>query len=174
MQPAGKGDGGGGGHVGNRMSDHVLMAAPRERFKASSAVYVVFERDGRICTFERHGTGWRDGFVSIPAGGVEAGESLRASAAREAQEEVGVELAASALILVHIMHCRLEDGDTFTGHFFLARGWQGEPVIAEPERHRNLAWHPVESLPDSTIPYLKAALEAWHRGESYSEWGWAA
>lgn len=155
------------------LRDDTVAAPPRQRFKASSAVYVVFEReDGRVCTFERWGTGWKDGFVSIPAGGVEAGESLREAATREAAEEVGIALSADALVHVHTMHCRLEDGDVFTGHFFATREWRGTPVIAEPDRHRNLAWHAVESLPESTIPYVKAALEAWRRGESYSEWGW--
>ena len=41
----------------------------------------------------RYQTGWHDGEYSVPAGHVEAGETVTQAALREAREEVGLELS---------------------------------------------------------------------------------
>ena len=56
-----------------------------------TGVHVLFERDGRVLLMRRAGTGFFDGFYSLPGGHVEEGESLRATAVREMREELGID-----------------------------------------------------------------------------------
>ena len=68
----------------------------RIRHQLSAAVFVVLARGGAVCLMRRVATGWMDGLLSLPAGALEAGETLRAAAAREAAEEVGVTIDPAA------------------------------------------------------------------------------
>ncbi len=76
----------------------------RDRYCLSVAVFILLKKGDHLCLFQRYGTGWMDGYVSVPAGGLEYGESLVAAAIREAKEEVGVTIAAEDLILRHSLH----------------------------------------------------------------------
>lgn len=53
----------------------------RERYCLSIAVFILLRKGNQICMFKRTGTGWMDGFYSLPAGGLEEGETLTAAAA---------------------------------------------------------------------------------------------
>uniref|UniRef100_UPI00046ACCDC NUDIX domain-containing protein n=1 Tax=Brucella intermedia TaxID=94625 RepID=UPI00046ACCDC len=98
----------------------------RIRYQMSASVFVMLIKEGEICMLRRKGTGWMDGSFSIPAGGLDAGETIRAAAAREAYEEVGVNIAPENLHYVHTLHSKTE-GRTWLGHFFQATIWEGTP-----------------------------------------------
>jgi len=144
----------------------------RTRFLSSSTVFVILRDRDRIFVLRRHGTGWMDGHFSLPAGGVEDGETLVQAAVREAREEVGVTVDPANLRLVHVLHARTH-GDTWTGHFFETTRWQGTPTVHEPEKHDQPCWVGVDALPRPTVPYVRGALEAMHEGRTYSEYGWS-
>ena len=59
----------------------------RERYNLSIAVFVLVLRGNEICMLRRANTGWMDGCYSLPAGGLEYGETLSCAAARELAEE---------------------------------------------------------------------------------------
>jgi 8-oxo-dGTP diphosphatase len=143
----------------------------RERYKLDSSVFVLLTRGGKICFLQRIGTGWRDGFYSVPAGALEAGETLASAAIREAREEVGVTLRSDDLRLVHTIHCRTE-GNGWFGQFFVAESWTGEPELLEQDKHGNLTWAPPLEAPSPLLPYVRQALEAISRHQPYSEFGW--
>ncbi|SQC94148.1 8-oxo-dGTP diphosphatase [Cedecea neteri] len=90
----------------------------RERYQLSVAVFVVLRRDDEICLIRRANTGWMDGFYSLPAGGLENGETQLSAAAREANEETGVTINTEQLKLGHSMHVKTED-----------RSWMG-PLLS--------------------------------------------
>jgi 8-oxo-dGTP diphosphatase len=143
----------------------------RERFKLDCSVFVLLARDEKFCFLQRTGTGWKDGFYSVPAGALESGETLASAAIREAREEVGVELRANQLRLVHTMHCCTE-GNEWLGHFFITETWKGEPMLLEPDKHSNLTWaFPLEA-PSPLLGYVWHALEAIMRNQHYFEFGW--
>lgn len=119
----------------------------------------------------RVGTGWMDGRLSLPAGALEAGETLREAAAREVKEEVGANVRSTDLRLAHTLHSRT-DGSDWTGHFFIAERWHGELKICEPEKHAELRWELLSEVPPDAVPYVHQALKAIDRGEAYSEYGW--
>ncbi len=143
----------------------------RQRHLASSTVFILLKRQDRVCLIKRAATGWLDGHYSLPAGGVEAGETLRAAAQREALEEVGVQIAQDDLSLVHVLHC-LSGAEAWTGHLFVTENWQGEPFIAEPDKHSDLGWYGLADLPEPLVPYVRHALLEYEQGETYSEFGW--
>ena len=134
-----------------------------------TGVHVLLERDGRVLLMRRAGTGFFDGLYSLPGGHVEEGESLRMTALREMREELGIELAESALAVVGVVHRR---SDTNRIDFFLrASVWRGEPVIAEPDRCDDLRWCVPGELPEATVPYIRDALAA-GPGPWLQESGW--
>ena len=143
----------------------------RVRHKLSAAVFIVLWRGPEVCLLRRNGTGWMDGFYSLPAGGLEANETIRSAARREAKEETGGEIAPESLTYAHTLHC-LTDGGDWVGHFFTAIRWTGTPSIREPDKHSDLGWWSPGSLPPNTIPYIRQALHCINQGQPYSEYGW--
>lgn len=143
----------------------------RERYNLSIAVFIVLRKGDDIYMIRRAYTGWMDGFYSLPAGGLEYGETLAQAAAREAWEETGIRLSVGKLTLGHTIHVWTEDR-SWIGHFFICDEWDGMPYIAEPDKHSEPGWHSISVLPEQTIPYVKQALDCLQRGETYSEYGW--
>lgn len=143
----------------------------RVRHTLSAAVFIILQQGGEICLLRRISTGWMDGCFSLPAGGLESGETIRAAAVREAREEVGVRIDPAALRYVHTLHS-VTEGRDWVGHFFAATNWHGTPVVCEPEKHADLIWRPISDLPTNTIPYVRQALLSLDRGLGYSEYGW--
>lgn len=111
-----------------------------------------------------------DGMFSLPAGHVDEGETLTQCLIREIREEVGVTVKPRDTKLVHVMHRR--ETDERVDFFFAVSAWEGEPFNTEPDRCGELRWVQIDDLPDTTIPYIRAAIEAWQKGEWYSERGW--
>jgi 8-oxo-dGTP diphosphatase len=148
------------------------MAAERgkQRSRFPVAVHLFFLRADRVLLLRRFNTGWEDGKYSVPAGHVDAGETVTQAAVREAREEIGVRLEPRDVEVVHVMHRKSEDERI--DFFLLARRWTGEIANQEPNKCDDLAWYPVASLPDNLIPYVKQALLNYQDGALFSEFGW--
>ena len=71
----------------------------------------------------------------FPGGKVEPGELPIVAAARELQEELGVEALSLQLVGTPIINV---DGDDWCGYFFLADLLVGTPEIKEPSKHGEL------------------------------------
>lgn len=89
--------------------------------------------------------------------------------AREASEEVGIDLDRSALDPVHVIH-RNADDRVYVDVFFAADEWGGEPRNREPEKCAELAWFDRSRLPDDTVPYVEQAIA--NADAVFSECGW--
>jgi ADP-ribose pyrophosphatase YjhB (NUDIX family) len=142
------------------------------RSKFPVAVHIFFLRDhnAEILLLRRFNTGYEDGKYSVVAGHVDAGETVTQAAIREGMEEVGVSLDAKDIQIVHVMNRKSEDERI---DFFMAvRQWAGEITNMEPQKCDELAWHPITSLPQNTIPYVRHAIECFQNGTAYSEFGW--
>ena len=99
-----------------------------------------------------------------------AGETFREAMAREAFEEAGLRLAPDQLHLAHIMH-RNSDSERVS-LFFTTDAATGAPQNREPDKCAALLWQPRTALPETTIPYIRAALGYIAEGRNYSEFGW--
>jgi len=141
-----------------------------DRFRQIAEAHVLFYREGKILLLRRFQTGWRDGYFSVVAGHVEAGESLGQAAIREAREEAGVVIEADELDLVHVVH-RLSDSERLS-FFFRARNWDPEPFNAEPNKCDLMDWFDIDNLPPNMVDYVAQALIMINEAQPYSEWGW--
>jgi ADP-ribose pyrophosphatase YjhB (NUDIX family) len=130
------------------------------------AVYLVLIEDGRILMARRINTGYGDGMYGLVAGHLEAGEMLTAALIREAREEAGIVLDAAELTLAHTLHRPAHGRLDF---FFTARRWQGSVEIREPDKCDDLSWFPVQQLPETTLPYIRRAIEDIKNGIGFSE-----
>jgi len=132
-------------------------------------VHLFFFRENKILILRRFNTGYADGQYSLPAGHLDGNETVRAAAAREAAEEVGVRLAAEQIHFSSVMH-RL-DGEERVDFFVEVQEWNGEPVNAEPEKCDDVRWVNVDELPANTIPYIRQALRNHQAGVKFDEFG---
>jgi 8-oxo-dGTP pyrophosphatase MutT (NUDIX family) len=136
------------------------------------ACFLILMRRGEVLLLKRANTGYRDGEYGLVAGHVEAGETFTQAMLREAREEVGLELSANDLEVVHVMHRKsLVDQSERVDVYFKARQWQLEPHNCEPGKCTELKWSDLNELPENTVPSVRFALSQF-KEQYYSEWGW--
>jgi ADP-ribose pyrophosphatase YjhB (NUDIX family) len=134
-----------------------------------TTVHLFFFREDKVLLIRRFNTGFADGQYSVPAGHLDGGETVIAAAAREGQEEVGVQIEAECIQFSQVMH-RME-GDERVDFFVNISEWTGEPFNAEPEKCDELRWADLNDLPENTIPYIKRALHNHRKGIRFDEYG---
>ena len=126
------------------------------RFSVIPAAYVVLERNGAVLLQRRQDTGYYDGYWAAGAAGhVEQGESVFATAAREAVEELGVVIDPRDLRAVTTMHRTGATGmaiDERVDVFFSCSRWAGEPALQE-DKASCLSWFSLDELPDPVVPH---------------------
>lgn len=115
-----------------------------------------------------------DGRWHLPAGKLDAGESVLDAAVREADEELGVRIDPADLRLVHTLHVRGPGCEPRLGLFFEARRWRGTPENREPEKCSELAWFPLDDLPDGLIEYPAAGIKGYLEGRTFGVLGWVS
>lgn len=143
-----------------------------DRFTLIPAVFIIFRDGEKVLLLRRFDTGYRDGEYGLPSGHVEERESAMQGAIREAREEVGVELTAHDLQLVHVQHQlspvprpheRLNLG-------FECSQWGSKLINAEPHKCDELRWASLKNLPKTIIPEVKILLEHISAGTPYSDY----
>lgn len=144
------------------------MARNPHTFTAS---YIIFLKDDQVLLARRYQTSFEDGKYSLPAGHTEPGEAFTHALIREIEEEVGVTLTKENVSVSHIMHRRAVEREN-VDVFYLTREWVGTPENREPEKCDDLAWFPIDKLPENTIPYIRQAIEHSLNNVPYSENGW--
>ncbi|MCL5610934.1 MAG: NUDIX domain-containing protein [Chloroflexi bacterium] len=142
----------------------------RQRATFPTTVHLFFFREDQVLLIRRFNTGFRDGEYSVPAGHLDGDETVMAAAAREAQEEIGVQIEAEHLIFSSVMH-RL-DGEERVDFFVRVTSWPREPFNNEPDKCDDLRWAAIDSLPQNTIPYIRRAIQNHLDGIKFDEFGW--
>ena len=140
-----------------------------ERFYMKVAVYLILRDGDKVLVSLREGTGWKDGWYSLVAGHVEAGEAVEEAMVREAQEEAGISVYPKDLRHVFTMHRKSDDSlNDYIDIFFECHSWGGELRNNEPEKCGALEWATINQLPENTLGYIKFVLEQYAQGLSYS------
>ncbi len=147
------------------------MRVMRHDCAAIQEVSLVLIKDGKVCLLRRANTGYMDGKYCFPAGHKEPSETPAAGAIREAFEEAGVRVDPASVRHAHTMHRHCLDQTPVherVGYFFTAERWEGDPSLVEPDKSDEVAWFPLDALPDM-VPYMRDALEHVRVGRAYSE-----
>lgn len=140
------------------------------RHQLTTDVHLVLIDDDRVLFGRRQNTGYEDGAYHLPSGHLEAGESVVMALIREAKEEVGITIRPEAVEFAHVMHNSSSGGRA--AFFFMVREWEGEPENREPEKCSELAWFPLDALPEHLIAYCRTALERITADRPFSIYGW--
>jgi len=160
------------GSVTPRLTNNEVqqMVNKASRFKLIAAVYVLLVQDDRVLLLRRFNTGYEDGNYSLIAGHLDGDEEIVSAAIRETKEEAGITIDPADLAVVGVMHRRSEDERI---EFFLeARRWRGTITNTEPHKCDELAWFPVDRLPENVIPYIRHAIEHFTKGSWFQSYGW--
>ncbi len=96
-------------------------------------------------------------WATAAAGHVEQGESVFVAAAREAREELGVDVYPAAMVPLTAMQRTLPGSEDWqeqrVDYFVTTRVWEGEPTVQEPDKCLDLGWYSPARLPDPTVPH---------------------
>lgn len=148
------------------------MATQYERNTARPAVYLILRKGDEILLMRRQGSGYYDGWYSVPAGHVEAGELPLEALVREIKEELGITLDREYAHFAHVMYRTKHDetGDR-ADYFFVATRWEGEPAIREPHKCDDARWFSLDALPKNMMHHVREAIAFIQNNEFYSEFG---
>lgn len=143
--------------------------AEKERFTSRLAVYLVLIQDGKVLLSLRQNTGFADGLYSMVSGHVDENESVRHAMIREAQEESGITIEPQHLTLVHTM--QHQSKRHYIDFYFMCDTYSGNPLNCEPEKCGEVAFFPINHLPENMAGNVRQALKEISLGNTYSEYG---
>ncbi|MGY1871472.1 NUDIX hydrolase [Nocardia gipuzkoensis] len=147
-----------------------IQDAKPPRHKVTGDVHLVLRRGDTVLYGQRCNTGFEDGSWHLPAGHLEAGESVVTALIREAAEEIGVTIKPEDVQFSHFMHNSSSGGRMAI--FFTVTEWQGEPENREPDKCSALDWFALDTPPDRVIDYCRAAMKHIAEGTPFSVYGW--
>jgi 8-oxo-dGTP diphosphatase len=102
----------------------------RPRIEETAAAILI--REGKFLVEKRRDDDDSDpGFVSIPGGHVEKGESLHEALSREMKEELGITIGKSHSVYVGLH--KTTNGERDRIHYFLVESWKGTIIPHEAE-----------------------------------------
>lgn len=96
------------------------------------------------------------GTWSLVGGKVDFLERAEDAARRETFEEAGIVVGALSLLGVS-EQLLTDEAQHWISLVFLADEFTGDPVLAEPEKHSDLGWFPLDALPS---PLARAVPDA--------------
>ena len=101
-------------------------------------------------------------WASGAAGHIEYAESVAVAAAREAREELGIDVDPAVMRPLCAVQ-RTEPGNADwieqrVDFFVTADAWSGEPAVQEPGKCDRLAWFPLDRLPSPLVPHEAEVL----------------
>lgn len=136
------------------------------------AVYMIFLRDDNHILMHKRTRGYGKDCYSPPGGHVEKDENAVDCVIRETAEELGEDVTVDphSISLYHTQLRLSSDSDSLRiMYYYVIRKWDGEPVIAEPDKAEDLRWFDLSGLPyDHMTQDVVTALKAHNAGQNYS------
>ena len=100
----------------------------------------------------------------LPGGKPDLWESMPRAAAREAKEEVDVDIEEGSLDFLTWTDDRFPShGRHFITLYFYTTRWSGTPRICEPHKCLFLKWFKLTDIPSNSMAGTRTAGEALHR-----------
>lgn len=128
-----------------------------ERFMIRTAVYVIFQQNGKVLLGKRQNSGYKDGYYALIQGHVEAGEGIKDAAIREAKEEAGVDIATEDMQFVTVCHNQIETH--YIDFIFTCSKWLGEIQNCESNLCAGWEWFEPNAIPENTIYQIKEYIK---------------
>ncbi len=116
-----------------------------------SSTSVSLIKGDNILLSRRKDTGWMDGFLCIPGGHIELGETPRQAALRELKEELDIDLNIDDLEFVCVA-TRNSSTNIYIDYEFMIRGKEYNYKNNEPECCSELTWVDLNNLPEDVVP----------------------
>jgi mutator protein MutT len=144
-----------------------------DKYRSLVAAYVMVVNDkNEILLSQRQNTGYRDGFYDMPAGHLEANETLTQAACRELKEETNLDAKPEDMEFLQLLHRQSLNDREYLDVFFKITKWNGEPKLMEPDKCSDMRWFPMDALPDNMVPHQRVVLDSLKSGIRYQEmWG---
>lgn len=149
----------------------------KERFKLHAAVYLLLFNNDKILFVKRAGSGFYDGFYSLPAGHLDGDEDAKHALAREMKEELNLDLAIDTIKHIHTLHRKsIETNGGQREYLDLFFCYQIDdnihPMINEPDKIAELRWCNIHQFPNKIVPYIEFVLGEINKKHTYSQHGW--
>lgn len=145
---------------------------PIDRFCLPVAVNLLLLQEDQILLMRRFQTGFMDGCYCPIAGCIEGGESVMEAMIREAREEAGIRIMLEDLTTGSIIHRKAtETMWESISFFFITRKFEGIPSNCEPQKCDDMRFFPLNELPPSCPPYIRAGIKAAFHGPFFLTWG---
>lgn len=127
-------------------------------YAVCSVLLIRVDRGKHEVLLLRSSSGYTSGLYTLPGGKRQQGESLQQCAAREVDEEIGVQLIQSKP--VSIFYNRLPNKPFVSNIGVQALEYKGKPRLKE-EDHSKMIWHDLDRIEDLSI-FLPAKLVISH------------
>lgn len=145
----------------------------QQRFKILPIVSVILKKDDQVFLIRCSPQASFPGAYTLVGGHVDGGETFKQAAAREAREEIGVEINLEDLTLIHVNNRKRDDGQEIIWLVFLAQKWSGIPTNKEPHKHDIIGFYHLDNLPTPIRPpFFEELFKNLCNGSLYSESGW--
>lgn len=121
-------------------------------------VNVAIINGSKILLSRRANTGWMDGYLCLPGGHVEEGETPCVAILREIKEELGITVQPDDLVFSCVVVRNTTPQET-VAYEFTIRDKAYEPKNTEPERCSELVWVDLDELPADLIDDFKQIIK---------------
>lgn len=143
-----------------------------ERALFKGVVNMIIRDGDKILLFLRNDGffNYNGGYWVIPAGHIEAGETARASAIREAKEELDIDIDPNDIEFAHVISNLASRTECFD-FFFIVKKYSGTIKNCEGDKCAEMRWFTLDeirALPQ-VVSTTRVALECIARREKYSE-----
>ena len=143
-----------------------------ERAMFKGVINLIIKQDDKVLLFFRN-----DGFFNydggwwvLPAGHIEQGETARAAAIREAQEELDINIDPEDIKLVHVTSNLASRTESFDFYFMVSR-YTGTIRNCESGKCVEMRYFTLDEVANlkNVISPTRMSLSCLQRGEIYSE-----
>ena len=141
--------------------------------KVGAGFGVILEKDGKILLGQRHpdpdkaDSAFRSaGEWCIPGGKLHWGEYLEDGAIREVKEETGITIKDPKVVC--LLNC-INEHAHFVTVGLVAKNWEGEPQVMEPDEIVQWDWFDINDLPQPGYFPSYEAIENYLKSEFYIE-----
>lgn len=144
-------------------------------YLTGQSCYLILENEaGEWFFVHRANTGYQDGKWGLPGGHVKENEPMHIAAAREALEEVGVEVDPDDIKLVFVMQRNkvTESIDDRVDFYFKASSWKGTPHNAEPAIHDDARWLSPSDSSEPFMDFIGASAKHILSDKQFATFGW--